>query len=202
MMGEIGVSIKTKTPIIKFNKRRIGGFHKCNIDHHLSGNDFLILVPGSQAGGFLKRWGARKFAELANAVWLKHNLKSCLIGGPDDIEECETVCALSPESTFNLCGETEILDLIPIGNRAKAIVANDTGPAHVLAACDKPMIAICGPTDPIRVKPLGGKVKTIQADVECKSCYLKECPNQHICMESISVSEVFELVSGCMPLKS
>lgn len=202
MMGEIGVPAKTKIPIIKFNKRRIGRFHECNIANHLSENDFLILVPGSQASGFLKRWGARKFAELANAVWLKHNLKSCIIGGPDDIEVCQTVHSLSSKPTFNLCGQTSILDLIPIGNRAKAIVANDTGPAHILAACGKPMISICGPTDPIRVKPLGDKVQTIQADVECKSCYLKECPNKHICMESVSVAEVLELVSRCIVLKS
>ena len=201
MLGEIGVKTKTNLPTIKYRKERKIALEKSKSLHHLFKDDFLILVPGSQAGGFLKRWGFKKYAELANTLWHKHHLRSCLVGGPDDTKECELVHAHAPEATLNLCGKTEILDLIPIGSRAKAIVANDTGPAHVLATCGKPMISICGPTDPIRVKPLGDKVQTIQADVECKSCYLKECPNQHICMESVSVGEVLELVSRCIALK-
>ena len=112
------------------------------------------------------------------------------MGGPDEIDECARVHELADNATVNFCGKTEMLDLVPLGKRAVAVVANDTGPAHLLAAADKPMVSICGPTDPVRVKPICSKVETLQADVECRSCYLKECPHGHICMEELTVDIV------------
>ena len=80
--------------------------------------------------------------------------------------------------------------------RGVPVVANDTGPGHILAAADKPMVCICGPTDPVRVKPICSKVETLQAEVECRNCYLKECPNRHICMEEVTADMVIESLRG------
>ena len=196
MVTEIGIIPGNEMPVIKVSEKRISHIKKVLRESGLLMNDFIILVPGSHASGHLKRWGDSKYANLANELWSSKKVRSCIVGGPDDIEVCQNVHNQSVEATVNLCGTTNILDLIPLGDHALAIIANDTGPAHVLAACNKPIISICGPTDPARVKPLGEKVQTIQADVECKSCYLKECPNQHICMKSVSTKQVLGLLNA------
>jgi ADP-heptose:LPS heptosyltransferase len=108
------------------------------------------------------------------------------------VDECARVHELSSHASVDLCGKTEVLDLVPLGRRSVAVVANDTGPGHILAAADKPMVCICGPTDPVRVKPHCSRVETLQADVECRNCYLKECPNGHICMEEVTLDMVMD----------
>jgi lipopolysaccharide heptosyltransferase II len=201
MVSEIGIIPSNEIPVIRVSKGRISHVKKVLRESGILKNDFIILVPGSHASAHLKRWGDSKYANLANELWRSKKIRSCIVGGPDDIEVCQNVHNQSVEATVNLCGTTNILDLIPLGDHALAIIANDTGPAHVLAACNKPMISICGPTDPERVKPLGEKVQTIQADVECKSCYLKECPNKHVCMENIRVLDIINLLINAFIIK-
>ncbi len=133
---------------------------------------------------------------MARRLMQDHGFRSVIVGGPDEVDECARVHELSAPATDNLCGRTEVLDLVPLGRRAVPVVANDTGPGHILAAADKPMVCICGPTDPVRVKPICSKVETLQAEVECRNCYLKECPNRHICMEEVTADMVIESLRG------
>ena len=96
---------------------------------------------------------------------------------------------------MNLCGETEILDLIPLARRARCVVANDTGTGHVAAVADRPMVVICGPTDPRRVRPAGPRVHTRQAPLFCVNCYRKDC-SHHSCMEVLHPAQVLEALAA------
>ena len=93
---------------------------------------------------------------------------------------------------MNLCGRTEVLDIVPLCEGARAIVANDTGTAHVASCTERPMVVICGPTDPRKVKPVGDNVVALQASLPCINCYGKTCDHHHACMESITPEQVFE----------
>ncbi|MFP6900230.1 MAG: glycosyltransferase family 9 protein, partial [Opitutales bacterium] len=189
-MRVAGIEPLSPCPVFGIGEDRVAKIDGLLSELGLKGRDFVILCPGSQAGGHLKRWGAERYAALARRLMQDHGLRSVIVGGPDDLDECACVHELADSATVNLCGRTEVLDLVPLGMRAIAVVANDTGPAHVLAAADKPMVCICGPTDPVRVKPICSRVETLQAEVECRSCYLKECPNGHVCMEELTVDLV------------
>jgi ADP-heptose:LPS heptosyltransferase len=190
MLEEMGIEANTPCPVIGVSESRVSRLNDLLESEGLADDRFILLCPGSQAGGHLKRWGAERYAALARRLMQDHDLRTVIVGGPDEVDECARVHELSSQTTVNLCGRTEVLDLVPLGRRSMAVVANDTGPGHILAAADKPMVCICGPTDPLRVKPICSKVETLQAEVECRNCYLKECPNDHVCMEEITVDMV------------
>lgn len=122
----------------------------------------------------------------------EHGLKNVvLIGGPDDHEECAKISSRCGGNWLvNLCGQTRILDIVPLSSAAKLIVANDTGTAHVASCTSTPMLVICGPTDARRVKPVGKHVRTLQADIDCINCYRKEC-SHHSCMKGVTPDMVF-----------
>jgi ADP-heptose:LPS heptosyltransferase len=103
-----------------------------------------------------------------------------LVGGPDEIEECQRIAQACGPWLINLCGQTAILDIPPLCEPARFIVANDTGTAHLAAATTVPMLVLCGPTDPRRVKPLGDNVTTLQADLPCINCYRKDLFPPHL----------------------
>jgi len=160
----------------------------------LVAGQFAVLFPGSQIRGLLKRWGSERYANLARVLKERGVNKVVLLGGPDDVEECAKIKSLCSEDwLLNLCGQTKVLDLIPLCDAARLIVSNDTGPAHVASSTPTPtpMVVICGPTDPRRVKPIGDNVLALQADLDCINCYGKEC-SHHSCMRLITVEMVID----------
>jgi heptosyltransferase-2 len=193
-----GVPTVTDRPLLRLgedHRRRCAELMKT---HGLENGEFGILIPGSKAGGLLKRWGADRYADLA-ALLKERGLKNVvLVGGPDDHEECARIASrCSGNWLVNLCGQTRILDIVPLSAAARLIVANDTGTAHVASCTPTPMVVICGPTDPRRVKPVGNNVRTLQADIDCINCYRKEC-SHHSCMKMITPRMVLESLSGSL----
>jgi len=203
----IGIESVTKRPCLyvpEVNHQRA----QAMMDRYrLKAQSFVIFFPGSQAAGYLKRWGATSYAELGREL-IKHGLeKIVLVGGPDDSEVCAQVANLcSSDWLVNLCGQTQIFDIVPLCEHAELIIGNDTGTSHVASCTKTPMLVICGPTDPRRVKPVGDQIESIQAEDKCINCYKKECRHSvyHECMATITVEMVIEKLKDmqALPLPS
>ncbi len=159
----------------------------------LASNRFAVMIPGCQAAGHLKRWGTGNYIALAHLLRDAGLEKIALVGGKDEMKDCSEIAEGCGAWVVNLCGRTEIFDLIPIYEQARLVVGNDTGPAHLASCTDRPIVVICGPTDPRRVKPAGDNVQAIQADLPCINCYKKEC-DHHSCMKAITPEMVFEML--------
>ncbi len=155
------------------------------LDYGLKTGHFAVFFPGCSANGYLKRWGAERYAALANQLHREGLEHIVLIGGPDDLDECQRIAHACGPWLVNLCGQTAILDIPPLCESARFIVGNDTGPAHLAAATRTPMLVLCGPTDPRRFKPPGDNVTTLQADLPCINCYRKTC-SHHSCMTMLT----------------
>jgi ADP-heptose:LPS heptosyltransferase len=151
-----------------------------------------FFYPGCQAAGYLKRWGEEKYAELARLLLSRDVDHVVLIGGKDEMEDCRRIAELAGKGVVNLCGETEILDIVPLARDAKYQVGNDTGTAHLAASSSQPMVVVCGPTDPYRVRPQGDNVIAVQADMPCLNCYCKQHCEHHSCMKAVQPEHVLE----------
>ncbi len=56
------------------------------------------------------------------------------------------------------------------------IITNDTGPMHIAAALQKPVIALFGPTDPKGTGPYGQPQNVLQvSDLSCVPCMKDTC---------------------------
>lgn len=166
--------------------------------HDLLELPFAVLLPGSQAAGFLKRWGVGNYAALARLLLDRGLARVVLIGGPDEREECAAIAAATGDGVVDLCGQTGITHIVPICEAARLIVANDTGTGHVAAAAGCRLLVICGPTDPRRVRPLGDTVHTLQADLPCINCYRKTCEH-HSCMTLLTPERVMREMADWLP---
>ena len=54
------------------------------------------------------------------------------------------------------------------------------------------MVAIFGSTNPATTGPLGEWAVVVRKEVDCAPCLLRECPTDHICMESITADDVVD----------
>ena len=74
------------------------------------------------------------------------------------------------------------------------LITNDSGPMHIAAAVRTPTVSIFSAVDiPFLWYPTGNNHKIFYNKVECSPCFQKECDN-HICMEGISVENVYKAV--------
>ncbi|MDE1884331.1 MAG: glycosyltransferase family 9 protein [Xanthomonadaceae bacterium] len=160
---------------------------------------YAVLLPGSQAGGWLKRWGVERYAELGLLLHARGMQRILVIGARAEADDCVRIVAAIqtrvPGVALHLA-DLDLLEIIPVCEGAACVIANDTGTAHIAAAAGRPLWVLCGPTDPRRVRPLGAFA--VQANHPCLDCYRKTCrwgPKPQ-CLERIEPAAVLALALG------
>lgn len=107
---------------------------------------YAVLNPGASKP--MKRWGAQKFAELADALAARCGLSVVVTGSPAERELTAQVCALATCQPFDLAAAGGSLgSLKAVLARAALLVTNDTGTRHIGAAMGTPTVTLFGPTD-------------------------------------------------------
>jgi heptosyltransferase-2 len=190
-----GVATVAQTPVLVAPSRNLERCRGLLRQIGLGPDGYGIFLPGCQAAGYLKRWGARRFIALALALKRRGIARVLLIGADDDLEECREIERALDGWAVNMCGRTELLDILPLAAGARFVVANDTGTAHLASSTERPMVVVCGPTDPRRVKPAGDKVVALQSEIYCVNCYRKHC-SHHSCMMLVTPEHVLERLSS------
>ena len=111
------------------------------------------------------RWPARRFGELGRRILDEVGLPVVLTGGPGDAAlGAEAWEALGDKvGAQNLVGQTGLLQLLELMRRARLVVSCDTGPMHLAAAVQTPVVALFGPADPGRTGPFGEQHRVVRA---------------------------------------
>lgn len=151
----------------------------------------IVICPGSRWQ--TKRWPAAKFVQLINEL----NASILLIGEDSERDVARQIVTGSKKSIINFVAKTDLQELTALLASSHLLVTNDSGPMHLAAALETPVVALFGPTDPVLTGPWGGQSMIIQAKIPCVPCLSRDClyPKQAGraeigCMESIPVREV------------
>jgi heptosyltransferase-1 len=112
--------------------------------------DFAILNPG--AGWGAKQWPAARYGLVASEL-AKDGMRSLINYGPGEEELAEAVESSSAGAAQKIF--CSISELIALTRRARLFIGGDTGPMHLAAALQIPVVAIFGPTNPARNGPFG-----------------------------------------------
>jgi heptosyltransferase-1 len=114
------------------------------------GKKFAVIAPS--AGWGAKQWPAERYgavaAALAQAGYIP--LVNAVFAG--DILANAVVDASGGTAVVVPCS---VGQLIALTWQASLVVAGDTGPLHLAAALQRPVVALFGPTDPVRNGPYG-----------------------------------------------
>lgn len=161
------------------------------------GRPIVALCPGS-TNSRAKRWPARQYAALADRFISEADANVLLVGSPDEIEVSREVAGQMNGDPCMLTGQTDLAQAVAILSLVDVLVTNDTGPAHIAAALNRPTLVIFGPTDPRTTRPFSPSAAIIRHPPECAPCMLRDCPIDHRCMTAISSDEVFERASALM----
>lgn len=153
----------------------------------------LIALNVGATNSRAKCWPTDRFAALADRFVAERKARIALIGAPSERDNAAEVIAQmkQPTAATNLAGATNITQLIGLLERCALVVTNDTGPAHVAAALNRPTLTLFGPTNEFETAPLGQRSALIRVEgIECARCMHRDCPIDHRCMTQLSVAAV------------
>jgi heptosyltransferase I len=183
---EIAASVKSKW----FGEKSI-----FNPQSAIRNPQLILLQPGARWKN--KRWPVENFSQLVSLLDKKFSdTRFAILGSREDKPFGEIISRAEPNRTFNLCGETSLPEMIEWIRLCDLLVTNDTGPMHVAAAMDKPVIALFGPTEPRRTGPYGQLENVLRIELPCSPCLKSFCTwkNPNECLTAISPATVFERV--------
>lgn len=151
------------------------------------------INPGA-AYGSAKRWSEQYFLEVM-AYFLQNNCRIFLFGNAAEVgelgEQLTSYISYESESFVNLVGKTTIEQLCDYIASMDLFITNDSGPMHIAASFNVPLVAIFGPTDTLQTSPWKSKAIILDKKLPCAPCKKRVCPlKHHNCMKLITPDEV------------
>jgi len=158
-------------------------------------NEIIIFSPATIWHS--KHWLEEYWAELLEKLSPDYNV--IFTGTEKDKELIEKIVSKSKTDNYlSLAGKTNLFELIELFNRAKYLIAPDTGPAHIANATQKPsIIMLFGPTGFRRTPPYGEKHTALAAELPCQPCFKRRCPrtdNNMECIKKLTPDKILEFI--------
>jgi ADP-heptose:LPS heptosyltransferase len=88
--------------------------------------------------------------------------------------------------------KTNLRQLTALLERASLVIANDSGPMHIAAALNRPLVTMFGPTNAVRTGPFRRDDSVIRVDIPCSPCYSRRCSHTS-CMKWLKSDAVLDL---------
>ena len=176
---------------LKITSPRKESARRLLLQEGISGRKPIVGVNPGASFGSAKRWPKERYAELLDQLANEQETDIVIFGSSAEVNIAKAIAVGMRHPPVILSGRTTLSELIALISCCDLFITNDSGPMHLAAALQIPMLAIFGPTDEVATGPNSVKAVVIKKKVECSPCLLRECPIDHRCMTGISVEEVY-----------
>jgi ADP-heptose:LPS heptosyltransferase len=148
----------------------------------------VVIAPGCKTGRMAaKRWPhfpdlAARFSDVV------------IVGTVDDMRRYDGTEMRFPPHAKSFVGELTLRDTAELMASAGAVVANDSGLAHVAAAVGTPTVMVFGPTDDRCLGPMPANAAVTRAGLPCEPCWtsapLAACGGRVDCLARLTVDAI------------
>lgn len=153
-------------------------------------DEFVLGINPGASYGSAKRWYPERFAQVAQCLAERWSAKIVIFGGPGEAAIATDIESCLEGTAVNVAGKTSVRELMALIRRCNFFITNDSGPMHIAAAFDVPLVAIFGSTDHTGTSPYSANAAIVRRPTDCAPCKLRECPTDHRCMTAVSVDDV------------
>jgi ADP-heptose:LPS heptosyltransferase len=162
----------------------------------------IVISPVSNS--LLRDWGLANYARLVALLLERTACYVVLVGSGAQRDQLEWIVEANGRDRriLNLAGQSDWFETAEIVRAADLVIANNSGVAHLAAACGRPTLAIYSAShQPQEWGPRGDDVHAVMALVPCSPCgydKLEECPNDHLCMKQIVPETIADQAIGIL----
>jgi ADP-heptose:LPS heptosyltransferase len=165
----------------------------------------VVLNPNASDLLPLRKWETARFGDLARRILAGYpGSKIVLTGAPSERAAADELSrTLGSDRVISVAGQTSLPELLTLYSLADVLVTNDSGPGHFASLTPVHAIVLFGPETPRLFGPLAPATTVIWKELACSPCVsvfnhrLSPCRN-NVCMQSITVDEVFEAVKSAL----
>jgi len=104
------------------------------------GHPTIGIAPG--AGHPRRRWPVDRFADVLRSLMAGGRINGVVIGGPEDRALGDAIVAKIGGGVANFAGMTDLSETAALLRHTRLLVSNDSGPVHIAAACDVPVVVV------------------------------------------------------------
>jgi ADP-heptose:LPS heptosyltransferase len=174
-----------------------------NIINEIGGNSSPIVAVQVASNAERRQWGAERFGlAVAKVLSSIKDVRFAFIGTEKEQHFAQKAIAEIPSvysnRVFDLSGKISMEMLPDFLQRSTMLLTNDTGPMHIAAAVNCPVIAIyAGESFLNETGPYAPNNWIIHADIECLPCLTNvPCSKDYICKKMVTPEAVAEYVSA------
>ena len=144
------------------------------------------------AGKAWRRWPAERFAAVAHALIDEREAEVVVIGSPADREAGESLAAAVGRGGAVRFASLPIAGLLALFDTADLLISNESGPTHLAALTDLPVVTMFGPTREALWRPLRTAGLTVLRGAVCDPrCHgAGRCVTDRRCLLDLSVDDV------------
>jgi lipopolysaccharide heptosyltransferase II len=173
-----------------------------------------VTIVHVSAGNPFRRWPEESFAELAaDLVGVGEDCWVFVTAGPSDRQAAARVLTTARARGGRAAGRLLDGESIALGelralmDRAALFVGGDSGPLHIAATSDVPIVGLYGPTLPVRSAPWRPRaIPTISIDggeLPCRPCDQRVCaPGDFRCLSGIAAGAVRDAARALLEARS
>lgn len=194
ILGPLGVPLSQTKPRLYLEEKEVeeSKILLCQRGY-IRGQKLIGINPGA-AFGSAKCWPPERFRALAMRLLQETDAYIVFFGDSSTASLVKEISQGLPERVIDLAGVTSLRELACIIKDCTVLVTNDSGPMHIGAALNVPLVALFGSTDEELTGPYGQMENVIHKKVKCSPCFKRTCPIDFPCMKGIAVEEVVEKV--------
>ena len=174
---------------------------RCGLDANLDrpgaagSRPLVMLNPGAQYGA-AKCWLPEYFAELGDRLVTELGATVLISSAPRERQIVDRILSFMKQPATDLARQGMSLGALKeVVRRCDLMVTNDTGPRHIAAAFDVPVVTVFGPTHPEWTEIYYPRERQVAVKVFCGPCQKKTCPLDHRCMTLVTPGMVFHSVT-------
>lgn len=157
---------------------------------------YVVVHPGASVQA--RAWHAEGHAQAVHGL-REDGWHVVLTGAADEHDLVEGIRPPDDPGATSLAGRCDWHEMAEVLRGADAVVVGNTGPAHLAAAVDTPVVSLFAPTVPaVRWRPWQVPMVLLgDQEVPCAGCRATTCPVAgHPCLGSVDPMEVRAAVRG------
>jgi len=163
---------------------------------------FIVINVNAGELAYERRWSPQRFGELAARLSTTYDLTCVFIGAPGERDyvqgAVEGALALGARAV-NSAGQLNLVSMAQICREGLLVITNDSGPLHIAAATNTPVVGFFGPETPVLYGPTGDNHLVFHHPLSCSPCinieqgkHLKCWHDRPICQDRTTVEDAFK----------
>ncbi len=193
LVAEVGAvtaddTLSLKVPAVA-RRRAMRSLAKAGVDVQ---RRWIVVHPGATAPS--RRYPPERFAVVGRHLARSEGYQVVFTGTEAEKPLVQKIRAAMGAPSHSVAGMLALADFAAVIEAAPVIVSNNSGPVHVAAAVDTPVVDLYALTNPQHT-PWEVPNLVLSHKVPCAYCYKSECPKgHHQCLRLVEPDEVVDAV--------